>query len=297
LDREKASSLPFEVIVVDDGSTDGTEAEIDEAKRQVSIPLTYLKQRNSGPATARNNGVSVSKGNLIIFLGDDIIVEPGYLNHIYGAYLRHGSDEAVSIVGFTRYATDLLSKPFAQWLENESGLQFAYPHEVTEAEGDYRLFYTSNVLVAKQALMSSGGFADGFRAAALEDTELGYRLQCHGVKIWYCKSASAVHVHPISLDGVSRRLETIAGAAMELKKINPELFSQIYPRAWERFGRPSAQRRFARWLAAGPLLAALKLVDHWTTLPVPGWLYSRSLQSVKARELARLWRLTSGQAG
>src|SRR3989337_4078650 len=72
------SSNGFEVFVCDDGSTDDTE----EIIKGYSSPykLTYLRQNNQGPASARNRGIRKARGEYLLFLNDDAIVEPGTLS-------------------------------------------------------------------------------------------------------------------------------------------------------------------------------------------------------------------------
>src|SRR5205085_4286409 len=78
LGRQQSAPLPFEIVVVDDGSTDGTELEVRKRQAKLGVTVRYFRQMNAGPGVARNNGVKVSSGELIVFLGDDIIVYPDY---------------------------------------------------------------------------------------------------------------------------------------------------------------------------------------------------------------------------
>src|SRR5689334_5698711 len=86
LDRQRESGIPFDVIVVDDGSSDGTAAALASLQPTLGVAVQGLRQENQGPAVARNRGVAQARGELIVFLGDDIIVEPGYLAHLCAAY-------------------------------------------------------------------------------------------------------------------------------------------------------------------------------------------------------------------
>ena len=91
----------FEVIVVDDGSTDDTPRWL-AARAPSSLALSSLRQRNRGPAAARNAGVAVARGRLVAFLGDDTVPSAGWLRRLHGALERRG-DPAAAVIGRTEW--------------------------------------------------------------------------------------------------------------------------------------------------------------------------------------------------
>jgi GT2 family glycosyltransferase len=290
LDRQRRAGISFDIIVVDDGSRDATVDAVERLRPRLSSPVQVLRQENQGPAAARNRGVAAACGDLIVFLGDDIIVEPDYLAHLYAAYQAHPG-ELRGILGHTRYAPASIPTPFGRWLDKESGLQFDYRRAQPGRPLGWRFFYTSNILVPRDALVKMGGFNPGFRHAAYEDAELGYRLDAAGFRLYYAPTAQAVHRHPVSVQATARRMATIAQAALELRALNPELFAQIYAGAEARFGEVSVPRRLVRWAVARPGIRLLAFIDSRLRWSLPGPTYERILGLTTAWEIMRLWKV------
>src|SRR5436853_1937569 len=77
LDRQRGCGIEFETVVVDDGSTDNTVEMAKALQGKLGFRLRLIEQEcNRGPAVARNRGVAQADTDLVIFIGDDIIVEP-----------------------------------------------------------------------------------------------------------------------------------------------------------------------------------------------------------------------------
>ncbi len=83
---DQQEAPPFEIVVVDDGSTDGTFEWLEE--RATARPVRRLRQQNRGPAAARNRGVAAAAGAIVAFLGDDTVPEPGWLAAHWAVHQR-----------------------------------------------------------------------------------------------------------------------------------------------------------------------------------------------------------------
>ena len=82
----------FEMIISDDGSTDGTEEYVKSLENKFKFNLLYVSQKNLGPGSARNNGVKNSKGELIVFIDSDCEADSNWLEVIFNAYKNNDFD-------------------------------------------------------------------------------------------------------------------------------------------------------------------------------------------------------------
>lgn len=206
----------FEVVIVDDGSNDGTGDMI--SKINLPFKIKYLFQHNKGPAAARNLGISHTQGDIIFFTGDDIISSSNLLSeHIK----KHNvEDKKIAVLGYTKWLPQIKMTPFRRYISN---YHFAYSSIKDENNVDWGLFYTSNISVHKSFLESVGLFDEDFPYAAYEDTELSYRLVRQGLKIIFNKNALAYHDHEISFKDYQKTMLNKGKAAVILARKIPSL--------------------------------------------------------------------------
>jgi GT2 family glycosyltransferase len=175
-----------EVIVVSDGSTDGT----DEWLRSGATPLQVAGcyQPNSGPAAARNRGVAAARAPLVLFLDDDVVPAPDLVSiHVHH---HRALDDDLVVVGPMRTPDDLELSPWVKWEQN-----MLYKQYDAMLRGDWkataRQFYTANASLSRRHFVSAGGFDPAFRRA--EDVELAYRLADAGLTFTFVPDAVVVH--------------------------------------------------------------------------------------------------------
>lgn len=209
----------FEVVVVDDGSSDGTGDFLDAYRG--SLALTVLHQENRGPAVARNQGVARAEGERVAFLGDDTVPSPGWLAAHDRAWQGQKRDPLVAIIGYTAWHPRMRLTPFLRYI-NEQGPQFGYALIEDPNEVPFNFFYTSNLSLDRQLLIQEP-FDLGFPYAAWEDIELSYRLQKHGMRLIYASPATVAHDHPTDLGRFSERQERAGYSAIVFNGLHPEL--------------------------------------------------------------------------
>lgn len=247
LAEQTASSDAFQVIVVDDGSNDGSVDVVQEFEK--SLPVRLLRQDNRGPGAARNLGARHAAGSLLVFLDADMIPVPGLVEVYAAAFTARPG--AVQI-------GRILARPDA--------FQTLFDR-VTRAEMTYDLgpapqrlvFYnlaSGNFAVGAEAFWGLGGFDEALRMT--EDTDLGYRAEQAGVSLQYCAEAVGYHNHPKTLDQRCTSAKSSAFWTAHLLAKHPEMtpllpiYQDILPVAWGRDSTSLLMRKLGRRVLALP---------------------------------------------
>lgn len=222
LDRQEGAPK-FDVVVIDDGSTDDTAARVRghlDAKRW-SMPLRFESQANAGPGRARNRGVTLARGRYVVFIGDDTVPETRFLAEHARIHREGGDDPLVACLGYTGWPRESRVTPFMDYI-NDYGLQFGYKLIEHGAVVPFNFFYTSNISIDRE-LLAAHPFDTSFPAAAWEDIELAFRLDAKGLKIRYDANAVTRHHHPMTVDSFSRRQYTVGRSGAIFFEKHPEL--------------------------------------------------------------------------
>jgi GT2 family glycosyltransferase len=176
----------FEVVVVSDGSADGTH----EYLRNIRTPyrLKPLVQTNQGPAAARNYGVAKATGELILFIDDDVVPDPHLIREHVRLHNRQAED--VVVIGTMLTPPDAKLAPWVRWSQDRLAEQ--YQAMVTgQWQPTARQFYTGNTSLPRHLMIESGGFDPVFLRA--EDVELAYRLADRGTRFLFNPQAKGFH--------------------------------------------------------------------------------------------------------
>jgi glycosyltransferase involved in cell wall biosynthesis len=185
-EKQTYSSDAYEVIVISDGSTDGTDAYL-EALR-TTIQLRWLTQANQGPAAARNAGVRTAVGEFIVFIDDDVVPEPELLEEHARSHQEAGLN--VVVLGPLLTPEGFEMAPWVRWEQEMLMKQYR-----AMLKGDWsasaRQFYTGNASVRRSHILAVGGFDEDFRRA--EDVELAYRLASDGLEFVFNIRAAGMH--------------------------------------------------------------------------------------------------------
>jgi GT2 family glycosyltransferase len=217
LDRQRLGGAQVQVVVVDNGSSDGTAAAVQG--RAGVLPLTLLAEPRAGASFARNRALEAVAAPLVLLLGDDMV--PAGDNVLAGHLERHRArpEPWYGVLGQVRWAEP--ADAFMRWLEL-AGFQFSFDHIAAGPVDPAAYLYSSHTSLKTHALRDAGGF-DGERFPYLmEDTELGIRLRRRGFVLDYRPELLVHHHHPQTPRAYARRMAVIGAAARRLRELYPD---------------------------------------------------------------------------
>ncbi len=195
LARQTYDAGRVNVVVVDDGSTDDT------AAVAARFGATVVRQKNQGPAAARNAGVAASAGDLVVFTDADCVPVPDFLAALTAPFCA--DPDVAGAQGAYITTQRSLTARFAQ-LEFEDRYAYAARFPCLDLVATYAAAFR------RAAFTQSGGFDTAFTKADNEDTELSYRLCRLGHRLVFAPDARVAHRHPATL---GRYLRIKAGRA------------------------------------------------------------------------------------
>ncbi|MBC5828717.1 MAG: glycosyltransferase family 2 protein [Candidatus Eremiobacteraeota bacterium] len=263
--NDQVGAPSFEVIVVDNGSTDATAQIVDRARESMRCDVQYRFEAAPNRAAARNRGVELAQGHLIVFVDDDVWLPPGFLEAHERAHTTRNLVVNGPIVNVPSYEDR--RKP-------------------TPANFSRAFLCTCNVSLERRAFLEVNGFDEEFRLYGWEDTDLGLRLRERGARAKFAWTAFLYHIKPPHEATLDQALQkTVEKAHMAVRFVRKT---------------PSRRARFATGAYALNLLRARLVAPAWM-LPlyagvavqerVPPLIRSiartRLLDGIYAQELAR----------
>ncbi len=180
---------PVEVIVVDDGSHDGT------AELARSLGAQVIVQANQGPAAARNHGVAAASGEIVLFTDSDCEPAPGWL----AAMIRPFNDpDVVGVKGAYLTRQRELTPRFVQ-------VEYEDRYDRMRQRASIDFIDTYSAAYRRALFLENGGFDTIFATASVEDQEFSFRLAQKGYRLVFASAAQVYHQHDHNLREYIRR--------------------------------------------------------------------------------------------
>ena len=254
----------FEVLVVDDGSTDDTQ------NRFISLSLPesfrYIRQSNQGAAAARNRGAADARGDILVFLDSDVVPDPTLLEEHLTSHRVH---DHVLTVGKTRALPAEHFDLFYRVLGEDI---FAFDQGDEEKPVTFQEVLSRNFSLPRESFFEVGGFDQEFPRSGFEDIEFAYRATQLGFDVVYNPRAAGDHHHTGTLSEVSRWMYNYQVSAALLMKKHPEIRGQI---------RHLRDKEPIQWRRDGLGLVVRKLVRRGLALPPSMWLMEGVVSAVE----------------
>jgi len=213
----------WELIIVDDGSTDQTPTFLELLQSENRFNLVVIRQANKKQATARNKAMQVARGRLFVFLGDDTVPVQDFLAIHWQRFQEKGEPANYAAIGHVDWHDDIARTPFRNWINNW-GPQFGFRLIENPDHVPFNFFYTSNLAFSRALYDGYGGFNEIFSQYGWEDIELGLRYQKKGhMRLRYEPKALVRHLHHISIESFCQRQIKVGYSAVKFYRLYPEL--------------------------------------------------------------------------
>ncbi len=197
--RKQQASFDWDILVVDNGSTDGTHEVITRAQSNSDVAILTALEPKTGLTHARNRALSDARGDVVLMVDDDMTFEKGWLD----AHMSPFTDQSIGATGgrtlpvFPESTPDWMRSELQSGTGGPCGHYDLGPKQVDLVADDPRLPMGGNMAIRRSCALELGGFSEalGIGNSPLlgEDTDLSRRIRSSGRRILYLPDATTHH--------------------------------------------------------------------------------------------------------
>ncbi len=227
--NQKFPKNQYEILVIDNNSTDGTIDILKEYSKKHKN-LKYYINKERGIAGSRNIGIQKARYNLIAFTDADCIVPEDWLSNYEKAYLEYASrNNRIAGVGSGNRAPDntLFYKSLSVMLNSFLGSRGSTQGKIYKTPRIVNHIPCVNVMYKKDAIKKIGGFNKKFGNIG-EDQDLTYRLNNEGFKLYYIPDNVVVHKMRSNIIKWAKNMFTYGKGRIWLIKNHPSMLSSLF---------------------------------------------------------------------